>query len=461
MNKRLRRLFTILSVVFVGTASMSGQAIKIKGVLHNNRYDDGDQLKSEYVGWNSELGKAIFIVDLGIYAMTWDGTKLSTPVKEPAVVKSEIANDNDKQVWATNFNLMYGNSGAVHVGNKLITVTSRDYQSTEDNELFAVRKWDAVNGNLLNDANEFLDVSANIESAGMSYNPVDGKIYGFFHITDAKLLDEILEDEDYFTEQDDVDSGRENLDDGYCLGTIDPKTMKITPITPGLYYGNFIAFAINSEGRAFTLTSGGTTGFLGDDGKIYNINNELTGARLIELDTKTGLMVRDSKEVVDAATGEKYIEYSYPIPATGYCSQVRRQAACFSKSNPDKFYWVGFYNSGKGVNSNGSWTTLDNREWKTNGLFDTALYEIDIKTGLCTRLAKVPNRVSFSCIWIDGDDPSDGVDMDMVGGSGVDIISAEDSSKKIFDINGREVKSMDRGLYIVKEGGKVSKVMIP
>lgn len=40
--------------------------------------------------------------------------------------------------------------------------------------MFAVRKWDAVTGNLLNNADEYMDVSANIESAGMSYTPVDG-----------------------------------------------------------------------------------------------------------------------------------------------------------------------------------------------------------------------------------------------------------------------------------------------
>lgn len=456
MFKKLLNL-SLLAAVMATPAGADN--IKIKGVLNNNRYDDGEQLKTEYVGWNAQLGKAIFIVDFGIYAMTWNGTTLSTPVKEPAVSKNDIKDDNDKQIWATNFNLMYGNSGAVHVGDKIVTVTSRDYQSTEDKELFAVRKWDAVTGNLLNNADEYMDVSANIESAGMSYNPVDGKVYGFFHITDARLLDEITSDEGYFTDQDDADWGREDLDDGYCLGTIDLNTMKITPITPGLYYGNFIAFAINSEGRAFTLTSGGTTGFLREDGKIYNINNELAGARLIEIDTKTGLMIRDSKEVIDSETGETYIEYSYPIPATGYCSQVHRQAACFSKSNPNKFYWVGFYNSGKGVNSSGSWTTLDNKEWRTNGLFDTALYEIDLSTGVCTRLAKVPNRVSFSCIWLDGDDPSEGADIDVDGIDGIGMAGSAET--KIYDLNGREVKAMERGLYIVREGGKARKVMIP
>ena len=192
MFKKLLNLSLLAAIM---AAPAGADNIKIKGVLNNNRYDDGDQLKTEYVGWNAELGKAIFIVDFGIYAMTWDGTTLSTPVKEPAVSKNDIKDDNDKQVWATNFNLMYGNSGAVHVGDKIVTVTSRDYQSTEDKELFAVRKWDAVTGNLLNNADEYMDVSANIESAGMSYNPVDGKVYGCFRITDAKLQDEITSDE--------------------------------------------------------------------------------------------------------------------------------------------------------------------------------------------------------------------------------------------------------------------------
>ena len=454
----MKRISTLLSILMLAAGVASADGIKIKGVLHNNRYDDGDQLKSDYVGWNTELGKAIFIVDYGIYAMTWDGTTLSTPVKEPAVIKSEIKGDNDKEIWANNFNLMYGNSGAVHVGDKIVTVMSRDYQSTEDHELFAVRKWDAVTGDLLNNSDEYMDVSANIESAGMSYNPKDGKVYGFFHITDARLLDEIIGDDDYFEDEDTTDEGREGLDDGYCLGTIDLNTMKITPITPGLYYGNFVAFAINSEGRAFVLTSGGTNGYIGDDGKMYNINHELTGAQLIEIDTTTGLMIRDAVETTDPATGIPVIKYSYPLPATGYCSQVRRQAACFSKSNPDKLYWIGFYNSGKGVNSNGSWSGLDQREWKTNGLYDTALYEIDVNTGNCERVAKVPNRCSFSCLWIDGDDPSDGSD----GFAGISDVPASDNGEKaIYTLDGRKVNGeAAAGIYIIKEGDSTRKVII-
>lgn len=440
----------------------SAQNIKIKGVLQNNRYDDGEQMKSEYVGWNAALGKAIFIVDQGIYSMTWDGTTLSTPVKDPAVEKSDVMSSNERQIWAANFNLMYGNSGALHVGNKIITVMSRDYQSTEDSELFAVRKWDAVTGDLLNNSDDYMDVSANIESAGMSYNPVDGKIYGFFHITDAKLLDDILNDPDYFDDADTTDSGREGLDDGYCLCTIDPKTMVITPVTPGLYYGNFVTFAINSEGRAFVLTSGSVNGYEGKDGKMYNIDNELTGAQLIEINLSTGLFVREGKKVTDPSSGLEFIQYTYPLPATGYCSQFHRQAACFSKSNPNKMYWVGFYNSGKGINENGSWTTLPSREWRTNGLYDTALYELDITTGECKRLAKVPNRHSYSCIWLEGDDPSEGVDMDLDApqASVVEMEIAGNQTPIYYNMNGQIVTAPERGIYIVKTGTKTEKVVI-
>jgi hypothetical protein len=472
MNKKLQISLLGLAVLFC--MPMSAQ-IKIKGVLHNNRYDDGGSMESTWIGSiyddnGNYTGKTAFIVDQGIYTMTVDKNSVSTPEKEPAVNLEDIQQgskiDYEKAIWATNFNLMVGNSGAVYIGGKLVTVFSRDYQSTEDGELFAVRKWDATTGELLSRPDVYMDVSANIESAGMSYNPVDGKVYGFFHITDAKLLDEIVNDPEYFADQDDTDWGREGLDDGYCLGTIDLKTMKITPITPGLYYGNFVAFAINSEGRAFTLTSGGTAGYEGADGKIYNADNVLTGAQLIEIDTKTGLMIRNQKEVTDPETGESYIEYTYPYPATGYCSQVSRQAACFAKSDPNKLYWVGFYNSGKGY-SNGSWTSLPDRDkttgetWRDNGKYDTALYEIDLITGVCTRVAKIPNRCSFSCLWIEGDDNSDGIETDIL-----DDVDVEEYVTLTYNIDDQSslqttVKAGDLKLSISpKDGWKVEQLTV-
>lgn len=397
----MKKFFTLLALVAFSMTVSYAQNVKLKGIGHNNRYDDGEQMTSTYLGWNAELQKSIFIVDRGIYKMNWNGTSLTTPEKEPPVVASEIKGDNEKEIWANNFNLMYGNSGAAYVNGKLVTVMSRDEQSTVDEQLFAVRTWDATTGDLL--STEIKPKSATLESAGMSYNPKDGKVYGLFYLTGQSLPEEITSDPDYFEDQDaDMTDG----DAGYALCTIDLGTMKVTPITRGLYYYNFVTFAINSEGRAFAMTSGGANGYIDDDGKMRNVNGELTGAQLWEFDLSTGLLKTVAVQVTDE-DGETYTDYAPTVPATGYCSQYRRQAACFAASNPNKMYWVGYYNSGKGINEWGSWGQLSDKEWRTNGKYDTALYEVDVTTGETTRLAKITNRWIFSALWIDGDDPSD------------------------------------------------------
>ena len=392
---------TIFSLLMMAAVTVSAQ-VTLKGIGHNNRYEDGEQMKTQYLGWNSELQKAIFIVDNGIYGMTWNGTTLTTPAKDPAVVASEIKGNNEKEIWANNFNMMYGNSGAAYVNGKLVTVFSRDESSTVDEELFRVCKWDANTGDLL--SNEIRPKSDCLESAGISYNPVDGKVYGLFYLTGQQLPTEITDDPDYFEDQDaDMTDG----DAGYCLCTINLSTMKVTPITKGLYYYNFITFAINSEGRAFALTSGGSSAPEGEDGKQRDINNNLTGAQLWEFDLTTGLIKTTPVQKTDPETGEIYTDYEPLVGATGYSSQYRRQAACFAKSDPNKMYWVGYYNSGKGINEWGSWGTLPDSEWRTNGKYDTALYEVDITTGEANRLTKVDNRWIFSALWVDGDDCSD------------------------------------------------------
>lgn len=400
-------LFMALALAFAACMPLDAQSIRLKGIGHNNRYDDGDQMKSTYVGWNSELGKAIFIVDNGIYGMTWNGTTLSTPEKDPAVNASEVRTDADKQLWATNFNMMYGNSGALYVNGYLITVMSRDEQSTTDEELFAVRKWDAKTGELLSSENR--PKSDCLESAGMCYNPKDGKVYGLFYMTGQDLPDEITGDPDYFEDEDaDMTDG----DAGYCLCTIDPKTMKVTPITPGLYYYNFVTFAINSEGRAFALTSGGSSGYTDEGGKLRDIDGNLAGAQLCEFDLRTGLMKTKPSTYVDEDGVTQTEQVNIYDQGTGYSSQYTRQSACFSKSNPNIMYWNGFYNSGKGINEWGSWTSLSDKEWRTNGKYDTSVYAVDITTGEATRLGNLANRWTFSALWVDGDDASDGSGID-------------------------------------------------
>ena len=396
------------AVAILSCMPVGAQNLKLKGIGHNNRYDDGEQMRSTYVAWNSEQGKAVFIVDNGIYAMTYDAQGLSMPTKEPAVDIAEVRADAEKQTWATNFNLMYGNSGAVYADGQLVTVFSRDESSTTDEELFQVCKWDATTGELL--SKETRPKSDCLESAGMSYNPKDGKVYGLFYLTGQDLPDEITSDPDYFEDQDaDMTDG----DAGYCLCTIDLKTMKVTPITPGLYYYNFITFAINSEGRAFALTSGGSGGYIDDDGRQRDIDGKLAGAQLCEFNLQTGLLVRNPVQKTDAE-GETYTDYEFPTEGTGYSSQYSRQAACFAMSNPGKMYWIGYVNSGKGINEWGSWSTLSDKQWRTNGKYDTALYEVDIETGQATFLSKVTNRWTFSALWVDGDDASDGAGIDVI-----------------------------------------------
>lgn len=388
-------MFKKLQLVLLAAATMMGmcataQTLTLKGVYQNNRYDDhADHNYSEYVGWNSTLGKAIFIVENGIYRMDWDGETLDTPYKEPAVNKADFYvngqfTDNDKALWATNFNLMFGNSGAVMANGVITTVYSRNDQQTEENDniRYIVRKWNAETGDLLSSV-EFHD-SLNLESSGMCVNPKDGKVYGLFLLTQQDLPEEIINDPDFFVDQDGVSTA---TDAGYCLCSIDLETMTITPITKGLYYSNFVTFAINADGRAFAMTSGGTAGVIGEDGKMYDIDGNLTGAMLCEFDLETGLMLEN------------------PI-ATGYCSQMFRQSACFSKANPNIMYWNGYFNSGKGYNEYGNWGPLPDRYWLTNGKYDTSLYGIDITTGEATRLANITNRFTFSCMWaVEEDEP--------------------------------------------------------
>ena len=378
-----RKITLALLAMLAMCLTANADPIKIKGVYNNNRYDDhADHWYSQYVGWNSALGRAIFVVENGIYAMQVDQNTVSTPVKEPDVVISDFFSNgqftnNDLALWATNFNLMYGNSGAVNANGVITTVTSRtESEGVDSTNIFAVRHWNAEPGDLLNTSNEYYPKNAYLESAGMAVNPVDGKVYGLFYLTDVPLPEEIVNDPDFFGD---------SIDSGYAICTIDLESMQVTPITQGLYYENFVTFAINSEGRAFALTSGATAGYEGEDGKMYDINGNLTGAQLYEFDLASGLVV--------ATKG-----------ATGYCSQAKRQSACFSMKDPSKMYWNGFYNSGMGYNAYGNWGPLPDSDWKNNGKYDTALYEVDINTGETTRIAKITNRFSFSCMWVVEDD---------------------------------------------------------
>lgn len=457
---------------------MSAQDVKLMGVAQSMRTNDNTQLEESeaYLGWCQELnggvGAAVYLVRTGIYSMTWDGSTLSTPVHEPNLKKSDVVSggvwnlENAQAVF--DWNQFYGNSGSVYIDGKLVTIFSRDESSTTDEELFKLRWWDAKTGKKLYDTTA--PKSLNAENAGLSYNMQDGKVYGLFYLTEAQLPEDITSDPEFFESEADPYQESSGTDAGYCLCEVDLKTMTITPITPGLYYQNFVAFAINSEGRAFGITSGGAAGYVADDGKQYNMDNQLSGAQVYEFDLATGMYYANATHYTDES-GEDAIDYTpcfqdgTPIPGTGYSSQYRTQSACFAKSNPNMLYWNGYYNSGKGYNDWGSWGSLSDKEWKTNHKFDTCLYGIDITTGECTRLASIPNRFTFSCLWVDGDDCSDGSGLDIVPdeagiSDGITSVNAKAATaNEIFNISGQRVNAPQRGINIVKNGSRAVKVI--
>ena len=459
--RKTMKLF-VMAVAAMMCVPVMGQ-VTIKGVVNNNRYDDGDQLenKSNYVGWlpasldPAGAGKAIFASKNGIYEMEVNTTKIE-PVQYPNIPVSEYYSggtftDPEKALLVTGFVNMMGNSGAVYANGELWTVFCRDLQSSEPEDMFVARHWDATTGKMLKEFPHYSEDKV-LESAGMAFNPIDNHIYGLFYVTSAQLPDEITSDPDYFVDEDDQYEGRSGQDAGYAIGRLNTETMEVTLITKGLYYYNFVTFAINSEGRAFALTSGGTSGATvsDDDDHLVDMYGNLTGAQLIEFDLATGNMIGQEVERTDAY-GETYTSYEPLVGATGYASQYRRQAACFAKSNPNKMYWNGYVNSGKGIGAGGSWTSLPDSEWRTNGKYDTALYEVDINTGKATRLAKIQDRYAFSCLWVEGDDNSDGQD---VVNTGIESVNNDKQplSNARYNIAGQKVDDSYKGIVI--ENGK-------
>ena len=110
-------------------------------------------------------------------------------------------------------------------------------------------------------------------------------------------------------------------------------------------------------------------------------------------------------------------------------------------------YWNGYYNSGKGINDWGSWGSLPDREWESNGKYDTCLYEVDITTGEATRLSKIDKRWIFSCLWVDGDDCSDGASIDVTAIKNVKTLKT-DATSPIYNLQGQRVENAQKGFFI-------------
>lgn len=399
-------------------STMSAQDdLTFKGVKQTMRYDDGEDSHSEYLGWDSDAGKAIFSGDQGLWKMDVKGTTIT-----PSLVKYD--------------NSMYGNSGAFYKRGEIYTIFSHEGEDGEQE--FVVRKWDAKTGELLKqkDANgnevdkRTFPKSANLEARGWAFNPVDGQVYGLFYFTDVALpvpVDSL--------DQEDQQDGY-TTDAGYALATVDLETMEIDPVTPGVYYENFIWLACSPEGRMFSMTSGGS---------------------LVEFDTESGLMI--TKPVIDE-NGDTIQENVYPH--SGVESQFKRQAACFDYTT-GKLYWNGYVNSGKGYNDWGSWSSLSDKEWRTNGKYDTALYEVDITTGKATKINDIPNRMTFSCLWIEGRDATD------LAPTSVKTITkaVPTGNVKVYTLGGQCVYNgkmdgakLQKGAYIIRDGKTSFKTII-
>ncbi len=405
MNKKTSTLL-LLGALLCAPVTISAQTLEIRGVKANARYDDGSTYKSEYIGWDSEKGKAIFKVDQGLWKL---GVTADT-------VTAEVLKDD---------NLMYANSGAVYINDTIVTVYSRESDEDATKMEFKVRWWKASNGTLLREAT--FPKEANLESRGMSYNPVDGKVYGLFYFTDVALPVPTSE-----LDSTEVQEG-DTTDAGYALATIDLNTMKLTQITPGIYYDNFVTLACSPEGRIFAMTSGGY---------------------LVEFDRQTGIIMTKTtvNEKGETVQVNKY-EHS------GVQSQFKRQAACFDFTT-GKMYWNGFVNNGMGYNDFGSYGPLPDRYWKTNHKYDTALYEVNTETGKATRIAGIVNRLSLACMWIPGKDASEITGIEEISSKAGDNVKVYNQNGMLVYAGSKAGMNLSKGLYIAKQGNKAMKFII-
>lgn len=402
MTNNYTMRFKTLAMASLIAMGATAQSLQLLGVKNTMRYDDGEDTKYTYLGWNSQTSKAEFSGDVGLWSLDLNGSKVASNL---------VHYDN----------LMYGNSGSLYINGEIYTVMSHE---NEDGEMeFVVRTWDAKT--FAKKSEKTYSKSANIESRGMAYNPIDGKVYGLFYLTDVVI-------EDYEPDQDDIDMGQ-TTDAGYAICTIDLQTIEIHQITPGVYYENYVTLSCSPDGRLFSMTSSGT---------------------LTEFSPESGLKV--ARVVINDEGDAEEFEYFEP---SGVVSQFKRQAACFDYTT-GKLYWNGYVNSGKGYNDWGSYGPLSDKEWRTNGKYDTALYEIDIETGKAITIDKIPNRIAFSCLWVNGKDASDIVPPSSHETSIASTQKVSDGVCRVYNSQGMLVtgntSNLPKGMYIIN-GKKVMK----
>lgn len=129
---------------------MFAQTVQFYGVKNTMRYDDGEDTKYTYLGWNAATGKAEFEGDVGLWELDMNGQK----------VDSKLVHYD---------NLMYGNSGSFYMNGVIYTVMSHEDPDSDESGVmeFVVRKWDAKTYEMI--SSQRFPKSSNLESRGLAY----------------------------------------------------------------------------------------------------------------------------------------------------------------------------------------------------------------------------------------------------------------------------------------------------
>ena len=154
-----------------------------------------------------------------------------------------------------------------------------------------------------------------------------------------------------------TESMGDDTNSGYKLCSIDLETMQKTEISGSFFQTIFTALAVSPEGRIYGIAT---------DGSFWEFNKQ-TGAPSL-------------------------------VGNIGFKTNANNRTSAAFDMRTGKMYWIGYINNG--LDSTGK--NLDSREWKTNGKFDTALYEINTETGAATMIQKIPNRASYSGLYVVG-----------------------------------------------------------
>lgn len=194
-------------------------------------------------------------------------------------------------------------------------------------------------------------------------------------------------------------------DFGYKLATFDPETFTVAPITKGLLFDNYAGLAIHPDGRIFAI----------------KVNGDV-----VILSRKTGTIGKI-------------------VGNMGFTSQPQRASAAFD-DRTGRLYWIGYCQPEYDPVTGEHYTRI------TQGRYDTGIYEVNPETGVATQLHKLPYRDQITGLWVASS-----------VSTGIETISADKHSAAVYyTLDGVRISSsqLGKGVYLVKEGNQVKKVII-